>query len=233
MGVLVQPRCKGEPIPWDEPKGLAQSFSTGLPIEETGDEQNPVPPPTGETGGVTNRDVQRIRKEGYEAGYRDGFWAGQQEGERQGREAEKKRFQKELWREKQHFRQLLHNLEKALRKELTTFFERTEAAVTELALDIARKVVEVEVTTNKEVVRRAVEKALRELKGTTITLRLHPDDFSLLGDDLSLINLNRDWSVRLVSDERVERGGVIAESEHGLVDLQPSTKFALLQAEVL
>ncbi len=233
MGVLVQPRYLAQPIPWDEPKGLAQSFGIVVPREKTGDDQNPVPPSTGETGGVTNMDVQRIRKEGYEAGYRDGFLAGQQEGERQGREAAEKRFQKELWRTHQHFQQLLHNLAKALRNELTTFFERTEAAVTELALDIARKVVEVEVTTNKEVVRRAVEKALHKLNGTTVTLRLHPDDFSLLGNDLSWLNLNKDWSVRLVSDESVERGGVIAESEHGLVDLQPSTKFALLQAEVL
>ncbi len=172
-------------------------------------------------------------KEGYDAGYRDGFLAGQQEGYRQGVAATEQRFQEEQLRLHQHVQHLFQNLTEALQNEIAAFFERAEKAVAELALEIARKVIEVEVTTNPEVARRAVAQALQQLKGSTITVRLHPEDFSLLGNDLSLLNLHESVSVQFVPDESVERGGVVAESEQGLVDLQPRTKLALLHSEVL
>jgi flagellar assembly protein FliH len=178
-------------------------------------------------------ELQRARKEGYEAGYRNGFAAGQQEGYRKGFAEAEQRFREQQWQQHQHIQQLLNNLAEAIRNELETFFSRAEEAVTELALEIAKKVVEVEVKTNPEVVRKSVSQALNELKGGSITVRLNPADFSLLGNDLNLLNLGEGVLVRFVPDETIEQGGVVAESEQGFVDLQPSTKLALLQSEVL
>ncbi len=226
MPVLRQPIYLAQPVAWEEPETENQIFNGDLPIDEM--ELNFAQPEN--DAGV---DIQKIRKEGYEAGYRDGFLAGQQEGYRQGVAAAEQIFKEQQWQQHQHVQQLLNNMAEAIRNEIANFFSRAEEAVTELALEIARKIIEVETKTNPEVVRKAVSQALNELKGGNITVRLNPEDFSLIGNDLSLINLNDDVSVRMVPDETVERGGVIAESEHGFVDLQPHTKLALLQSEVL
>ncbi|MCX7643143.1 MAG: FliH/SctL family protein, partial [Armatimonadetes bacterium] len=177
-------------------------------------------------------DAQKLKRESYEAGYRDGFLAGQQEGYRQGVAAAEQAFKEQQWQQHQHIQQLLNNMAEAIRNEIANFFNRAEEAVTELALEIARKIIEVETQINPEVVRRAVSQAIHELKGGTIIVRLHPKDFSLIGNDLSSLNLHDGVSVRLVPDESIERGGVIAESEQGFIDLQPHTKLALLQSEV-
>ncbi len=228
MPVLRQPRYTLQPVPWDEKEPDPQDQPPSLPIYRIGEEAF-----ADNKASETEVDIRSIRKEGYEAGYREGFLVGQQEGFRQGVAAAEQRFREEQWQQHQYIQQLLNRLTDTLREELATFFQRAEEAVTELALEIARKVVEVEVKTNPEIVRRAVAQALRELKGGVITVRLHPEDFLLLGENLSLLNLDESLSVRFVPDDSVERGGVIAESEQGLVDLQPHTKLALLHSEVL
>ncbi|MFN3421008.1 MAG: FliH/SctL family protein [Armatimonadota bacterium] len=237
MPVLHQPVYLAHPVAWEEPENEkrshhlsthphASNFNGNLPIKEM--ELN-----FAESANNAGVDLQKVRKEGYEAGYRDGFLAGQQEGYRQGFAAAEQAFKEQQWQQHQYVQQLINNMAEAIRNELANFFSRAEEAVTELALEIARKIIEVETKTNPEVVRKAVSLALQELKSGTVTVRIHPEDFSLLGGDLSWLNLEEEVSVKVVPDETVERGGVIAESEQGLVDLQPHTKLALLQSEVL
>ncbi|MFN4178827.1 MAG: FliH/SctL family protein [Armatimonadota bacterium] len=236
MPVLHQPVYLAHPVAWEEPENetksdqlsahpLASNFNGNMPIKEM--ELNLAEFEKGK--GV---DLQKVRKEGYEAGYRDGFLAGQQEGYRQGFAAAEQAFKEKQWQQHQFVQQLINNMAEAIRNELANFFSRAEEAVTELALEIARKIIEVETKINPEVVRKAISQALQELKSGTVTVRIHPEDFSLLGNDLSWLNLGEGVSVRVVPDETIERGGVIAESEQGLVDLQPHTKLALLQSEV-
>jgi flagellar assembly protein FliH len=225
MPVLRQPIYLIQPVAWEETETEAQSFNGDMPINE-------MRLNFAQSENDAELDLSKVRKEGYEAGYRDGFLAGQQEGYRQGFAAAEQAFKEQQWQQHQHVQQLINNMAEAIRNELANFLSRAEEAVTELALEIARKIVEVETKTNPEVVRKAVSQALNELKGGSITVRLNPEDFSLIGDDLSWLNLGEGISVKVVPDETVERGGVIAESEQGFVDLQPRTKLALLQ-EVL
>ncbi len=236
MPVLHQPVYLAHPVAWEEPENEKQSdhlsthlpassFNGNLPIDEM--ELN-----FAESANNAGVDLQKVRREGYEAGYRDGFLAGQKEGYRQGFAAAEQAFKEQQWQQHQYVQQLISNMAEVIRNELANFFSRAEEAVTEFALEIARKIIEVEAKTNPEVVRKAVSQALQELKSGTVTLRIHPEDFSLLGNDLSWLNLEDGVSVKVVPDETVERGGVIAESEQGLVDLQPHTKLALLQSEV-
>lgn len=228
MPVLQKPVYHPQPVPWDdvEPKSAPQSSNPNLPINETDDGlTNTEPKSDGEN-------LQKAWKEGYEAGYREGLLAGQKEGYRQAIKAAEQNLKELQWQQHHHAQQLVNKIAGEIRNELVSFFNRAEEAVTELAIEIARKVVEVEVKTNPEIVKKAVHQALSELKSGNITVRLNPEDFSLLNFDLSLLNLEG-ISVRIVPDESVERGGVVAESEQGFVDLQPSTKLTLLQAEVL
>lgn len=226
MPVLHKPVYRPQPIPWEETEleKTTKSSQQILPISE-------MAVTTAETRSE-NENLQKAWKEGFETGYKEGLLAGQKEGYRRGMAEAEHRFKEQQWQQHQHAQKLLNKMAEAIRNEIASFFARAEEAVTELALEIARKVVEVEVKTNPEAVKRAVSQALNELKGKNITVRLNPEDFSLFNDDLSLLNLEG-VSVRFVADEAVERGGVVAESEQGVVDLQPSTKLALLQAEVL
>jgi flagellar assembly protein FliH len=232
MPVLHQPVYIAQPVSWDwdekEHEGVrdweSKSPQSNSPISEMALDS---------ARSVKDDELQRARKESYEAGYRNGFATGQQEGYRKGFAEAEQRLREQQWQQQQYVQQLLNNMAEVIRNELETFFSRAEEAVTELALEIAKKVVEVEVKTNPEVVRKSVSQALNELKGGSITVRLNPADFSLLGNDLNLLNLGEGVSVRFVPDETIEQGGVVAESEQGFVDLQPSTKLALLQSEVL
>lgn len=219
MPVLRQPKYLLQPIAWEKQENGIQSLHHDLPINLT--EEHEL------------ESLRKARKEGYEEGYRDGFLAGQIEGYQQGSSAAEQKFREQQLKQHHYIQQLLNKMAEAIRNELASFFSRVEEAVTELAIEIAKKVVEVEVKTNQEVVKKAVSQAIEELKGGNITVRLNPEDFSLLGNDLSLINLKEGVSVRFVSDESVERGGVVAESENGFIDLQPQKKLVLLQTEVL
>jgi flagellar assembly protein FliH len=221
MPILRQPTYRPQPIPW-----------------ERDDQPLAIPTANGSSSGLTHEEltsaIEQSRREGYETGYRDGFLAGQQEGYRMGVAAMERQHEQERQQWRQQVEQLVAALGDSLRGEIAHLMARMEDLLTELALEIARKVVEVEVTSNPEIVRHAVTKALQELRGGTIIVRLHPHDFALLESSLPLLDLRDEGlSVRFVADESVERGGVLAESEQGVVDLQPSTKFALLRAEVL
>ncbi|GBC98992.1 Flagellar assembly protein FliH [bacterium HR17] len=222
MPVLFQPLYHPQPVPWDN--GIGQN-GCDAPTSPTSAAEHPS---------ADAEILRQARQEGYEAGYRDGFLAGQQEGYRHGIAAASKQFQQEREEWHRHIQHLTAALGDALRSELASLMARTEELLTELALEIARKVVEVEITSNPEVVRHAVSQALQELRGGTVTVRVNPDDFVLLEQHINLLDLSAEGvTVRLVPDESVERGGVVAESEQGAVDLQPTTKFALLRTEVL
>jgi len=199
MPVLRRPLYRSQAIPWDFLRS-PESFGPSVPIEE------------GEEGAL-----EQAYREGYEAGYQAGLKAGREEGYQEGRAAAQQAKER-----------MLERWGEALRREWEAFRSQAEVMLTETALEIARRVVEVEVQTNPQVVREAARKALEALGEASIVLRVHPEDGVLLQD--------QEWSsprVRVVLDETMERGGVVAESDLGKVDLRPSIKFALLQEEVM
>ena len=258
MPVLHQPLYIPKPVPWDELEANSppancnpmsseegKSFQHDVPINQSGwvqtdycqSPERRLDPDLSVHALSTHQSIhsqsERAIAEAYQTGYQDGFAAGQQEGYQQGLAEAEQRFREQVERLHDYAHARLHAITEAIRNELRSFFTRAEEAVTQLAIEIAKKVIETEVKTNPEVVRNAVSQALNQLKGANITVRINPADFSLLGGDLSLVNLGEGVSVRFVPDETVEQGGVIAESEQGFVDLQPSTKLALLHSEVL
>ncbi len=241
MPVLSQPLYRPQPVPWEKREcpmsdgAMTNDLMTNDRWMGGQDGETPCDTyPTNQSLIASRQSLSEWRQEVYEAGYRDGFLAGQQEGYRMGVAAAEQRHEREREEWRQKIEHLVATLGDELRGEIANWMGRMEELLTELALEIARKIVEVEISTNPEIVRHAVNKSLQELRTGTITIRLHPDDFALLEPSLPLLNLQSEGlTVRFVADEGVEKGGVIAESDQGVVDLQPSTKFALLKAEVL
>lgn len=112
-----------------------------------------------------------------------------------------------------------------------TFFRAAEREVVELALQIARKVIEREVENMPDMAIGVIRAALEEMDArTAVRVRVNPADEELL---------RRRWTqvvpsgigpdrIELLQDEKVLSGGAIIETTHGQVDAQLETKLAQL-----
>ena len=108
----------------------------------------------------------------------------------------------------------------------------SEGALAELALAIARRVTQNAVAENPEVIKKQVAEALEKVKDREhITVRVHPQD-------LDVVRARRDVFHKLLEgpktfdingDPKVDRGGVIIETNLGNVDARISTQMQALE----
>jgi len=144
-----------------------------------------------------------------EAIERDAFAIGFAQGERAGLEAGAQRTDAML-------RRLAATIDEltSLRRTLLT---QSEREMVELAVAIARRIVQREVTIDRELVVTIARVALERLAGTTTaTIRLNPQDAAAV----RAAN-GHEWSgvrVSVVPDESISRGGCKVESEVGFID---------------
>ena len=93
-----------------------------------------------------------------------------------------------------------------------------ESAVVDLALGLARAVLDRELSTAVDPGREAVERALALApQGTPAVARLHPDDLALLAD---ADHLAEGRGLTLVPDPAVERGGCVVDTAGRRIDAQ-------------
>jgi flagellar assembly protein FliH len=142
---------------------------------------------------------------------RDAFAKGYAQGERAGAEASAARSEAMLRR----FAQTLDEL-RGLRKEI---LRRTEREVVELALAIARRIVQREVSLDAELVVAMARVALDRLgEITTASIRLHPDDHAAALGTRGASTL-ASHGVAVVADPSVARGGCVVQSDAGAIDV--------------
>jgi len=141
---------------------------------------------------------------------RDAFTKGYAQGERAGSEAAAARGAAMI-------RRLAQTVEElgALRGDM---IRKSERQLVQLALAIANRVIQREISLDRELLVAMARVALDRLGDvSSATIRLHPEDFmattSARGDALST------ELVRVVADPSVQRGGCLVESDFGLVDL--------------
>lgn len=89
-----------------------------------------------------------------------------------------------------------------------------------LAIAVARKLIQREITADPTIVRDLVERALELLPlDRTIEVRLHPTDLAALGGELEkLAPPERGLTVQWTADPSLERGGFLVESPLRIVD---------------
>lgn len=117
--------------------------------------------------------------------------------------------------------QTLHELSE-LRPALAA---RAERELVRLALEIAKKVVQREVTTDPEIVLALSRVALGRLHSRAVaTVRLNPEDYEYVNARLEQLEA-RGASIEVVADRSVGRGGCIVESEMGDVDVRVEQQF--------
>lgn len=105
---------------------------------------------------------------------------------------------------------------------------RAERDLVKLALEIARKVVHREVTTDADIVLSLARVALERLHPRAVaTVLLHPDDFAHVSAQRQALSNNN--AIEITADKAVGRGGCIIQSEHGDIDARIEQQFASIE----
>lgn len=155
---------------------------------------------------------------------REAFTKGYAQGERAGVEAGAKRAEAML-------RRLAQTLDDLSRLR-TTMIRDTERQMVQLALTIAQRLVQREISLDAEIVAAMAHVALDRLGDSApATIRLHADDYATV-----MAARGAEWAgtqVTVVPDAAVARGGCVVESAFGLIDASVSAQFAEIERALL
>jgi flagellar assembly protein FliH len=121
----------------------------------------------------------------------------------------------------------IHELIESVRAQRNSVIETAEPELVRLAMAIAERVVYDHVAIDENVVLENVRHGLARLIGREIvTLRVNPADAEVLRQYREATAANNDVEhLRIIEDQRVDRGGVVIETEAGTIDAKVSTQL--------
>lgn len=129
---------------------------------------------------------------------------------------------------RQEFTQSLHTLA-TLRAEIAAHAERD---LVKLAIEMAKKIVQREVTVDHEVALTLARVALQRLHNRAVAkVRLHPDDYHYVSARRE--QAGADGSIEFIEDRLVGRGGCLVETEMGDIDARIEQQFAEIERNFL
>ena len=149
--------------------------------------------------------IQLAEQESYKRGLSDGA--------RKGRELQRNETLQTL--------QAMTNIVKETSKLKKSILESAEQQIIQLSLAITEKVIHLEVTTNREVIRGVLQEAIKNISDReNMKIRVHPRDFDFMLEIKSDFLHGFDGIKNIVfeKDESVMRGGAIIETLCGEVD---------------
>jgi flagellar assembly protein FliH len=116
--------------------------------------------------------------------------------------------------------------------------QKTERQVVQLALAIARRVIDREISLDRELLVAMARVALDRLADTaSATIRLHPEDYAVAAGATKAGQAGAgklsEGAVRLVADPIVSRGGCLVQSDFGLIDVSPDAQLRELADALL
>jgi flagellar assembly protein FliH len=154
--------------------------------------------------------VQAARQSGYEDGYRDGLVA-------------LDNFKHSIARQ---LSAQIGQLVASFDREFETIEQQLAAALTRIAVQLARQVVRSELAARPALVAQVAREAVGVVLASAlrITVQVHPDDLTLVAEGAGELLAAR--GARLVAQPAVERGGCIVESDIGSVDARIETRWA-------
>jgi len=154
---------------------------------------------------------------------RDAFLKGYAQGERAGAEAAATRGEGMLRRLKETLEELT-----TLRADM---LRRSERQMVQLALAIAKRVVQREVSLDRAVIVGMARAAIDRLGDrASATIRLHPDDYAQVAPGLKQTD---EAHVRVEPDPLVSRGSCLVQSDFGFMDVTPEAQFEELARTLL
>jgi flagellar assembly protein FliH len=197
--VVVEP-FKWSPVGTPMAAALAPAPAPAPPRE--------APAPAAQPAALTPEALSIQQQERLAALEREAFTKGYAQGERAGLEAGGKRAEAMLRRVAQTLEEL-----GGLRR---TLMQQSERQMVQLALTLARRVVQREISLDPELIAAMAHVAIKKLGiSNPSTIRLHPDDYTIVARD------GDRWSgsnVSVVPDPSIARGGCMVESDFGNID---------------
>lgn len=129
----------------------------------------------------------------------------------------------------------LRDLAEGVRIQRAAAISGAETELVRLAMAIAERIVHTEVANNREVVVENVRSALTRLvTREVVTLRVNPVDHETIRQFRDSIVAASDVShLRIVEDQRVDRGGVMIETDAGTIDAKISTQLREAKRAIL
>lgn len=173
----------------------------------------------GQPGGIEDLEQQAYCR-GFDEGERSGF----EQGEKAGAEAAQQRLEHGL----SSVQIMIQEIE-GLRCTAAAEFE---AELVQLALAVARKIVQHEIGLAPEAVTRIVRQALGRVEhAARISIRIHPEDLKLLSQTSPPLMSGRSEAGRVVlePDEGITRGGCLIETDGGEVDARIERQFQVVE----
>ncbi len=121
----------------------------------------------------------------------------------------------------------IRELIESIRVQRTAIFNAAEPELVRLAMAIAERIVHGELATNPNVVVENVRQALTRLvTREVVTLRLNPADVDTIRRHRDgIVSASDVEHLRIVEDQRVDRGGVVIETDSGTIDSKVSTQL--------
>ena len=128
-------------------------------------------------------------------------------------------------------RELLKSGKAALKHHQNLLRAAAPRDVADLAMDLARDLVEHEARRRPDLVLHVLRMALKKVKGRDeLKVKVHPDDCEQVLDFLrrEIADAEEAARVQVVADHGVQKGGCLVETEFGIVDARFERQFATL-----
>ncbi len=121
----------------------------------------------------------------------------------------------------------IHELIASVRAQRHQVIESAEPELVNLAMAVAERVVHEHLAVSPTAVLENVRSALTRLVGReVVTLRVNPADLEIIRQQREALASGNDVEhLRVVEDQRVDRGGVVVETDAGTVDAKVATQL--------
>ena len=156
--------------------------------------------------------------------------ASHQRGQRDGERA----LRMQLLQQRSEMSELQRGVVESLRGVLPQILHEAQAALINLALESAQKLV-AGLPISPELVEAVIREALQQVEQTAeITIQLHPEDLALLRKHESpiLSGVPDAGPLRFITSASVTRGGCLVQTRFGLIDARRETKMDQLRQNI-
>ena len=158
----------------------------------------------------------------------DEYERGLSEGKRQVEELLKREYDRRIAVEEERIGQLMESIG----EQFSMFYRKSEEAVIKFSFGIAQRIIGRETSVDKDIILNQIKEGVTRILGVEkIKIRVHPDDLATVRGHRDRIQANSDALREVVveSDEHLECGDCILESDLGNIDARMSTQLKQIE----
>ena len=115
----------------------------------------------------------------------------------------------------------------------TEVYEKVSDCIFDVSMEIARKIINKQVETDKEYIISMIKGVVEEIHKTEnkITLKVMPKDVEIVRDKISEIFSGEYFEAKIsvIPDNEIKEGGVIVETSNGLIDATLETQLSIIE----